>query len=98
MDVGIVLMCVDCVLSSPKIAQADPGRRTPPRGGSVTPLTWDEWYKPFIRHAGFLSLARLINTHDLPLMDSAALTALVDRWRLEMLTFHLPCGETTVTL
>jgi hypothetical protein len=29
-------MCVDCVLTSPSIAQADPGRRTPPRGGSVT--------------------------------------------------------------
>jgi hypothetical protein len=29
-------MCVDYVLASPRIAQADPGRRTPPRGGSVT--------------------------------------------------------------
>jgi hypothetical protein len=29
-------MCADCVLSSPRIAQADLGRRTPPRGGSVT--------------------------------------------------------------
>jgi hypothetical protein len=35
MYVGIVLMCVDCVLASPRIAQADPGRRTPPQGGSV---------------------------------------------------------------
>jgi hypothetical protein len=29
-------MCVDCVLASPRIAQADPGRWTPPQGGSVT--------------------------------------------------------------
>jgi hypothetical protein len=29
-------MCVDCVLASLRIAQVDPGRRTPPRGGSVT--------------------------------------------------------------
>jgi hypothetical protein len=29
-------MCVDCVLASPKITQADPGRWTPPQGGSVT--------------------------------------------------------------
>jgi hypothetical protein len=36
MYIGIVLMCVDCVLSSLRIAQADPGRRTLPRGGSVT--------------------------------------------------------------
>jgi hypothetical protein len=28
-------MCVDCVLSSPRIAQADPGQWTPSRGGSI---------------------------------------------------------------
>jgi hypothetical protein len=32
------------------------------------------------------------------MMDSAVLTALVDRWRPETHTFHLPCGEITVTL
>jgi hypothetical protein len=32
------------------------------------------------------------------MMDSAALTSLVDRWRPETDTFHLPCGEITVTL
>jgi hypothetical protein len=31
-------MCVDCVLASQRITQADSGRRTPPRGGSVTPF------------------------------------------------------------
>jgi hypothetical protein len=36
MFVGIVLMCVDYVLASPRLAQANPGRRTPHRGGSVT--------------------------------------------------------------
>jgi hypothetical protein len=51
----------------------------------------------FIRHTGFLPLAHLI-TSGLPMMDSATLTALVDRWHLEIHTFHLPCGETTVTL
>jgi hypothetical protein len=30
-------MCVDCVPASLRIAQADPGRRSPPRGGSITP-------------------------------------------------------------
>jgi hypothetical protein len=29
-------MCVDCVLTSPRIAQADHSRQTPPQGGSVT--------------------------------------------------------------
>jgi hypothetical protein len=31
-------------------------------------------------------------------MDSAALMALVDRWRPETHMFHLTCGETTMTL
>jgi hypothetical protein len=34
----------------------------------------------------------------LPMMDSAALMTHVDRWRLETNTFHLLCGEITVTL
>jgi hypothetical protein len=33
---GIVLMCVHCVLASPRIAQVDPGDGPPFRGGSVT--------------------------------------------------------------
>jgi hypothetical protein len=51
----------------------------------------------FILCARFLSLAQLI-IGDLPMMDSAALTALVDRWHPETHMFHLLCGETTVTL
>jgi hypothetical protein len=62
------------------------------------PLTWDEWYKLFIRRAGFLPLAQLVTTHGLPLMESATLTTLLDWWRPETHTFHLSCGETTVTL
>jgi hypothetical protein len=61
------------------------------------PLMWDERYTPFIRCAGFQPLARLI-TSGLPLMDSAAMIALVERWRPETNTFHLECGETTVML
>jgi hypothetical protein len=60
------------------------------------PLTWDDCYESFIYRAGFLSLAQLF-THGLPLMDSTALTTLVDRWHPETHTFNLPCGETTVT-
>jgi Plant mobile domain len=61
------------------------------------PLPWDERYAPFIARAGFLSLARLVQV-GLPSMDAPLLTAMVDRWRPETHTFHLPVGELTVTL
>jgi hypothetical protein len=61
------------------------------------PLTWDVRYEPFICRAGFLPLAQLI-TCGLPLMDAAALTALVDRWCPKTHTIHLPSDEITVTL
>ena len=52
---------------------------------------------PYIRRAGLLPLAWVVN-EGLPPMDGALLTAFVDRWRPETHTFHLPCGEMTVTL
>jgi hypothetical protein len=63
-----------------------------------SPLKWDEWYEPFIYRVRFLPLARLVTTRGLPQMDTAALMALVDQWRPKTHTFHLLCGETTVTL
>jgi hypothetical protein len=70
---------------------------TPLRIRTHSPLMWDERYTLFIRSVEFMSLARHV-TGSLLLMDSAVLTALVDRWRPETHTFHLACGETTVTL
>ncbi|WVZ49915.1 hypothetical protein U9M48_001231 [Paspalum notatum var. saurae] len=60
-------------------------------------LSWDERYAPYIQEAGMLDLARVV-TSGLPPLDPALLTALVDRWRPETHTFHLPCGEMTITL
>jgi hypothetical protein len=51
---------------------------TPLRFCTHNPLTWDERYAPFIHHAGFMPLARLV-TGGLPLMDSVTLTTQVDQ-------------------
>ncbi|CAN6362460.1 unnamed protein product [Urochloa humidicola] len=61
------------------------------------PLAWDDRYASYLNRAGFLPLAMLVKD-GLPKMDNAALTALIDRWRPETHTFHLPAGEMTVTL
>ncbi|CAN6310225.1 unnamed protein product [Urochloa humidicola] len=60
-------------------------------------LAWDDRYASYIHRARFLPVALLVKD-GLPKMDNAALTALIDRWRPETHTFHLPCGEMTVTL
>ncbi|RLN04599.1 hypothetical protein C2845_PM13G15370 [Panicum miliaceum] len=52
------------------------------------PLTWDDRIPP----------VGVVGQAGLPKMDNAALTALVDRWRTETHSFHLPTGEMTVTL
>src|SRR5579883_1323876 len=53
-----------------------------------------------LRNAGLLTFCRLVESagyHKIQL-DRSLLTALVDRWRPETHTFHLPCGEMTPTL
>jgi hypothetical protein len=40
----------------------------------------------------------LVVVRGLPVMDDLLLSALVDRWCLEIHSFHLPCGEMTVSL
>ncbi|XP_017647921.1 protein MAIN-LIKE 2-like [Gossypium arboreum] len=54
----------------------------------------DERLIPFLELAGFGSAA-LIRTFNL---RYDLISALVERWRPETHTFHLPCGECTITL
>ncbi|WVZ83697.1 hypothetical protein U9M48_030818 [Paspalum notatum var. saurae] len=75
------------------------GKELPPLQGRTHTqhLSWDERYAPFIQEAGLLHLARVVASC-LPPLDPALLTALIDRWSPETHSFHLPCGERTITL
>ena len=67
------------------------------RGHSADDFTYDPRYEPYIRRLGLLPFVLQFKRRAPP-VNHAALTALVDRWRPETHSFHLPCGEMTMTL
>ncbi|XP_025670191.1 protein MAIN-LIKE 1-like [Arachis hypogaea] len=53
-----------------------------------------EQIRPYLRRAGFEYVAYMVDfEHDWPLA-----LVLIERWRPESYTFHLPCGEMTIIL
>ena len=60
-------------------------------------MKYDERYTNYIRRLGLLPFITMVS-RGMPKMNPCAITALVDRWRPKTHTFHLPCGEMTVTL
>uniref|UniRef100_K3ZNC5 SWIM-type domain-containing protein n=1 Tax=Setaria italica TaxID=4555 RepID=K3ZNC5_SETIT len=70
---------------------------TPLRARVHSPLRWDERYAQYLQRAGFLDITVQV-VGGLPPMDGPLLTAMVDRWRPETHTFHLPFGEMTITM
>ncbi len=65
--------------------------------GHTSHIPFDVRYIPYLRRAKLFVFVTMAQ-RPMPLYNAAALTALVDIWRLETHTFHLPCGELTVTL
>ena len=63
----------------------------------VKEMNYDNRYEPYYRRIGLLGFVLQFKRTP-PTLVHMALTALVDRWRPETHSFHLPCGEMTVTL
>jgi hypothetical protein len=64
---------------------------------AATTMIYDDRYTPLLKRANLATVARVCR-RGTPPFNPAALTAMIDRWRPETHTFHLPCGEMMVTL
>ncbi|KAI4996846.1 hypothetical protein ZWY2020_052188 [Hordeum vulgare] len=67
------------------------------RGHGANDFPYDVRYEPYIARLGLMPFV-LQFKRDPPPVNHAALTALTDRWRPETHSFHLSCGEMTMTL
>jgi hypothetical protein len=60
-------------------------------------IVFDERYVPLLRQANLLAIAEIVH-RGMPVFNAMTITVMVDKWRPETHSFHLPCGEMTVTL
>lgn len=67
------------------------------RGHSADDMKYDERYEPYFESAGLLPFVLQFKRTP-PAINHTALTTLLDRWRPETDSFHLPYGEMMVTL
>uniref|UniRef100_K3XS99 Aminotransferase-like plant mobile domain-containing protein n=1 Tax=Setaria italica TaxID=4555 RepID=K3XS99_SETIT len=69
----------------------------PLRARVHSPFRWDECYAQYLQRVGFLDIAVQV-VAGVPPMDRPLSTTMVDRWRPETHTFHLPFGEMTIMM
>jgi hypothetical protein len=62
-----------------------------------TMMVFDNRYMPILQRANLLAVANIV-ARGMPVFNATTITTMVDRWRPETDTFHLPCSEMTVTL
>jgi hypothetical protein len=60
-------------------------------------MVFDELYVPLLCHANLLAITEIVH-RDMSVFNATVITTMVNRWRSETHSFHLPCGEMTVTL
>jgi hypothetical protein len=60
-------------------------------------MVFDKRYVSLLHQANLLAIAEIVHCGML-VFNSTAITTIVDRWRPETHSFHLPCEEMTVTL
>jgi hypothetical protein len=60
-------------------------------------MVFDDRYVPFLRRTNLLAVTNIIG-RAMQVFNATSITMMVDRWRPETHSFHLPRGEMTVTL
>jgi hypothetical protein len=62
-----------------------------------TVMVFDDCYMSFLWQAKLLVVANLV-ARGMPVFNTTTITVMVDRWRSQTHSFHLSCGEMTMTL
>jgi hypothetical protein len=60
-------------------------------------MAFDERYMPLLCQANQLAVANIVR-RGMPVFNATTITTIVDRWRPDTHSFHLPCDKMTVTL
>jgi hypothetical protein len=62
-----------------------------------TVMVFNERCVPLLHHANLLPTAEIVRC-GMSVFNARTITVMVDQWRPETHSFHLPCGKMTVTL